>query len=140
MGCEGIGEFSSPRWVPPDLSGVWKAFDENSSFTTLPIKAERYPDPKVRRPFHRGSRGKGEPVWMPLGIRSGKRSPAGLATGRVPAPQSSQLGWITLGLGFPVNCFQRFDPVLFLEEDISWAASSIFQVQARTRQSRNDLA
>lgn len=38
-----------------------------------------------------------------------------------------------MGLGFLVNCFQRFGPVLFLEEDISWGASSIFQVKAQTK-------
>lgn len=38
-----------------------------------------------------------------------------------------------MGFGFLVNCFQRFSPVLFLEEDLSWGASNIFQVQARTK-------
>lgn len=42
------------------------------------------------------------------------------------------MGWITLGLGFLVNRFQRFSPVLFLEEDLSRGASSIFHVQAQT--------
>lgn len=48
------------------------------------------------------------------------------------APWNSRLGWITLGLSFLVNCFQRFSPVLFLEKDLSWGASCIFQVQAGT--------
>lgn len=61
------------------------------------------------------------------------RYPDRKGLGPVPAPQNFWLGWITLGLGFLVNCFQRFSPVLFLEEDLSWGASSIFQVQEQTR-------
>lgn len=37
-----------------------------------------------------------------------------------------------MGLSLLVNCFQRLSPVLFLEEDPSWGASSIFQVQVGT--------
>ncbi|KAG8509525.1 Queuine tRNA-ribosyltransferase accessory subunit 2 [Galemys pyrenaicus] len=55
-----------------------------------------------------------------------------MATGLVPFPQSSRRGSITLGLDFLVSRFQRLSPILFLEEDLCWGASNIFQVPART--------
>lgn len=102
----------------------------------LPTKAARYPDPRLPRapsPGQRwlqGGQGRGGPGKDALGGRGRKQAGTRLAWEPVPAPRNSRLGWITLGLSFLVNSFQRLSPVLFLEEDPSWGASSIFQVPA----------